>query len=35
MEKIKKNVWGILLKVIIAVATSVASVLGITSCMAR
>jgi hypothetical protein len=35
MEKIKKNVWGILLKVIIAVATSVASVLGITSCMAQ
>lgn len=34
MENKKKSVWGILLKVIIAVATSVASVLGITSCMA-
>lgn len=28
-----KSTWGIILKVIIAIATSVASVVGITSCM--
>lgn len=30
--KEKKNVWGILLKVIIAVATAVAGAFGITAC---
>lgn len=33
MSEAKKSVWGIILKVIIAVATSIASVIGITSCM--
>ena len=33
MSETKKSVWGIILKVIIAVATSIASVIGITSCM--
>lgn len=28
-----KTTWGIILKVIIAVATSIASVVGITSCI--
>lgn len=28
-----KSVWGIILKVIIAVATSIAGVLGISSCI--
>ncbi len=29
----KKNIWSIILKVIIAVATTIASAIGITSCM--
>lgn len=33
MSETKKSFWGIILKVIIAVATSIASVVGITSCM--
>lgn len=33
MKSISKNTWGILLKIIIAVATSIASVVGITSCI--
>ncbi len=34
MENEKKNsVWSIILKVIIAVATTIASAIGITSCM--
>lgn len=28
-----KNTWGIVLKIVIAVVTSIASVLGITSCI--
>ena len=33
MSSEKKSVWNIILKVIIAVATTVASAIGITSCM--
>ena len=33
MSKMNKTAWGILLKLIIAVATSVAGVIGITSCI--
>lgn len=33
MKEEKKNVWNIVLKVIIAVATTLAGALGITSCM--
>ncbi len=33
MENEKKTVWSIILKVIIAVATTIASAIGITSCM--
>ena len=33
MSKMNKTAWGILLKLIIAVATSVACVIGITSCI--
>lgn len=29
----KKNFWGILLKIVIAVATTIAGTLGIVSCM--
>ncbi len=32
-EKKTKNVWGVILKVIIAVATAIAGALGITSCI--
>ena len=28
-----KSTWGLILKVIIAIATSIASVVGVTSCM--
>ena len=34
MEK-KNSVWSIVLKVIIAVATTIASAIGITSCIAN
>lgn len=30
---VSKTTWGIVLKIIIAVATSIASVVGITSCV--
>ncbi len=30
---INKSAWGIILKIVIAVATSIASVVGITSCI--
>ena len=33
MSESKKSVWNIILKVIIAVATTVASAIGITSCV--
>ena len=33
MSTEKKSIWNIVLKVIIAVATTVASAIGITSCM--
>lgn len=33
MKSINKSTWGIVLKIIIAVATSIASVVGITSCI--
>ncbi len=33
MENEKKNVWSIILKVIIAVATTIASAIGITACV--
>ncbi len=33
MEEKKKNLWKIILKVIVAVATTVAGALGISSCM--
>lgn len=33
MKRINKRTWGIILKIIIAVATSIASVVGITSCI--
>ena len=33
MSKMNKTAWGILLKLIIAVATSVSGVIGITSCI--
>lgn len=33
MSKMKKTTWSIVLKIIIAVATSIASVVGITSCI--
>lgn len=33
MKRINKSTWGIILKIIIAVATSIASVVGITSCI--
>ena len=33
MEEKKKNVWSIVLKVIIAVASAVAGALGISACM--
>lgn len=29
----KKSVWGLILKIVIAVVTSIAGVIGITSCM--
>ncbi len=34
-ETKKKNVWGIVLKVIITVATALAGVFGIASCVGR
>ena len=33
MEEQKKNLWKIILKVIVAVATTVAGALGISSCV--
>ena len=33
MEEKKKSLWGIIIKVIIAVATTVAGALGISSCV--
>ncbi len=33
MKEEKKNLWKIILKVIVAVATTVAGALGISSCM--
>ena len=33
MEEKKKNLWKIILKVIVAVATTVAGALGISSCL--
>lgn len=33
MENNKKNIWSIILKVVIAVATTVAGALGISSCI--
>ncbi|WP_277235341.1 smalltalk protein [Phocaeicola salanitronis] len=33
MEEKKKNVWSVVLKVIIAVASAVAGALGISACM--
>ncbi len=33
MSKLTKSTWGIILKIVIAVATSIASVVGVTSCM--
>lgn len=33
MSETKKSVWGVILKVVIAVATAIASAVGITSCM--
>lgn len=33
MSESRKSVWNIILKVIIAVATTVASAIGITSCV--
>lgn len=33
MSGTKKTIWGLLLKIIIAVATSIAGVVGLTSCM--
>lgn len=33
MSEGKKSVWGVILKIVIAVATAVASAIGITSCM--
>lgn len=33
MSESKKSVWGVILKIVIAVATAVASAIGITSCM--
>lgn len=33
MSKEKKNIWNILLKVIIAVATTIAGAIGVTSCL--
>ncbi len=33
MEEKKKNLWKIILKVIVAVATTVAGALGISSCV--
>lgn len=32
MSEMKKSAWGMVLKIIIAVATSIASVIGISSC---
>ena len=33
MSESKKSVWGIILKIVIAVATAVAGAIGITSCI--
>ena len=33
MEKKSKSVWGIVLKVIVTVATALAGIFGITACM--
>lgn len=33
MSKMKKSTWGVIIKIIIAVATSIASVIGISSCV--
>ena len=33
MSRTKNPAWGIILKIIIAVATAIASTIGITSCM--
>ena len=33
MSETKKSVWGTILKVLIAVATAIASAVGLTSCM--
>lgn len=33
MSETKKSIWGTILKVIIAVATAIASTIGLTSCM--
>ncbi|WP_178792327.1 smalltalk protein [Bacteroidaceae bacterium] len=33
MSESSKSIWGLILKVIIAVATSVAGVIGVTSCV--
>lgn len=35
MEKKSKSVWGLVLKVVITVATALAGVFGISSCMGR
>lgn len=33
MSENKKSIWGTVLKIVIAVATAVASAVGLTSCM--
>lgn len=33
MSEMKKSTWGVIIKIIIAVATSIASVIGISSCV--
>lgn len=33
MENSKKNVWSIILKVVIAIATTIAGAIGISSCI--
>lgn len=33
MSETKKSIWGTILKVVIAVATAIASAIGITSCV--
>lgn len=33
MENNKKNIWSVILKVVIAVATTIAGALGISSCL--